>query len=274
MGWSVTAIAFPFTLTIRLIGWISQLPTLLVNFNANAVIILLGLISVVAVSEYVFAHKNIKRIATVVFAIALVFMMTTSFRIWGSNDLYVYCFSDKYDCQYILVDNAFGGEYLIINNKTSDDSISSVKTAMSENKFAKVDGIIIVGDVDGYYLSKLLMATNCPYVYGAENLSGTADGIYAGDSVLESGLTIGYSNSQTMDLVSGGKTLRVLAGDIYESGENSDIIVTYSVVDFDANGKYVVCDAGFDKSVKNCVPSTFTFELNNDRIKVESSWRY
>ncbi|MDE6870444.1 MAG: hypothetical protein K2J75_06920, partial [Clostridia bacterium] len=98
----------------------------------------------------------------VVFAVALVFTVSTAFRIWGSNNLYVYCFTDKYDCQYILVDNAFGGEYLIINDKTSSDSVASVKNAMSENKFAKIDGIIIVGDVDEFYLEKLQISTNCP----------------------------------------------------------------------------------------------------------------
>ncbi|MDE6211212.1 MAG: ComEC family competence protein [Clostridia bacterium] len=271
MGWLVTAVAAPFTLLAMLIEWISKLPALLINFDTNAIIVFIGLLSALLLSEYVFVHKNLKRIAAVVFAVALVFTVSTAFRIWGSNNLYVYCFTDKYDCQYILVDNAFGGEYLIINDKTSSDSVASVKNAMSENKFAKIDGIIIVGDIDEFYLEKLQMSTNCPYVYSATYNSA---GIYLGTSVNEDGMTAGYLNYGTLDLVSGGTTLRVMADEYYyESDENYQILVTYNVISAETDGKYIVCDIGFDNSVKNYVPSTFTFELNNDRIKVERSWR-
>lgn len=271
MGWLVTAVAAPFTLLTMLIGWISKIPALIINFDANAVIIFIGILSVLLLSEYIFVHKNIKRIAAIIFVFALVFTISAAFRIWGSNDLYVYCFADKYDCQYILVDNAFGGEYLIINDRTSGDSVESVKKAMSENKFAKIDGIIIVGDVDDYYLRKLQMSTNCPYVYGATYMSS---GIYAGNSVVEDGLTAGYLNYGTLDIVSRGTTLRVMAEEYYyDIDKNYQILVTYNVISADTDGKYIVCDIGFDNSVKNYVPSTFTFEVNNDRIKVERSWR-
>ncbi|MDE6372808.1 MAG: ComEC/Rec2 family competence protein, partial [Clostridia bacterium] len=271
MGWLITAVAAPFTLLIMLIEWISKLPALLINFDANAIIIFVGLLSAVLLSQYVFVNKNIKRIAAVVFAIVLVFSVSTAFRVWGSNNLYIYCFTDKYDCQYILVDNAFGGEYLIINDKTSGDSVASVKNAMNKNKFKKIDGIIIVGDVDGYYLKKLQMSTNCPYVYSATYNSA---GIYLGTSIVEDGMTTGYLNYGTLDLVSGATTLRVLADGYYDlSDDNSEILVTYNMIGADTEDKYIVCDIGFDNSVKNYVPSTFTFELNNDRIKVERSWR-
>ena len=185
MGWLVTAIAAPFTLLITLIDWISKLPSILINFNSGAIIILIGLLSAVVFSKYVFVNKNVKKIAAVVFAISLVFMTSTSFRIWGSNNLYVYCFTDKYDCQYVLVDNAFGGEYLIINDNTSSDSVSSVLNAMSENKFNKVDGIIVVGDVDNNYLAKLQMYTNCPYVYSPDKTGSVGNGVYVGSSIVE-----------------------------------------------------------------------------------------
>ncbi|MDE5756853.1 MAG: ComEC/Rec2 family competence protein, partial [Clostridia bacterium] len=274
MGWLVTAVAAPFTLLIMLIEWISKLPALVISFDVNGVVIFIGLLSAVMLSEYVFANKNIKRIAAAVFAIALLFTTSTAFRIWGSNDLYVYCFEDKYDCQYVLVDNAFGGEYLIVNGRTSSDSVASVKSAMRENKFAKIDGIIVVGEVDGFYIAKLQMYTNCPYVYsfGQEHTSG---GIYMGASVIENGLTAGYLNYGTLDVVSGNTTMRIVADEYYYAGDgNYQILVTYDIIDADTDGKYIVCDLGFDKSVKNYVPSTFTFELNNDRIKVERSWRY
>ncbi|MDE6472753.1 MAG: ComEC/Rec2 family competence protein [Clostridia bacterium] len=274
MGWLVTAVAGLFTLLIMLIEWISKIPTLLINFNVNAIIVFIGLLSAVILSKYVFTHKNIKRVAVLVFAVALIFMTTASFRIWGSNNLYVYCFTDKYDCQYVLVDNAFGGEYLIIDEKTSSDSVSSVLNAMSENKFTKIDGIIVVGEVDDYYLDKLQMYTNCPYVYSPNRTGSTSNGIYVGTSVIESGLTIAYINYGTLDIVSGGTTLRILASDYYVSDDNYDILVTYNVISGDTEDKYIVCDIGFDNSIKNCVPSTFTFEINNDKIKVQSSWRY
>jgi hypothetical protein len=230
--------------------------------------------SAVILSKYAFVHKNFKKIAVSVFAIAMIFTVTTSIRIWGSNNLYIYCFTDKYDCQYILVDNAFGGEYLIIDEKTSSDSVSSVLNAMRENKFTKIDGIIVVGDVDDYYLEKLQMYTNCPYVYSSNRSGNASNGIYVGTSVVESGLTIGYLNYGTLDIVSGGITLRILASDYYVSEGNYDILVSYNLISGDTEGKYIVCDAGFDNSVKNCVPSTFTFEIKNDKIKVQSSWRY
>lgn len=275
MGWLVTAISAPFTLLIMLIDRISKFPSILINFNSNAIIILIGLLSVVILSKYVFAHKSVKKIAAAVFATALIFMTATSFRIWGSNNLYVYCFSDKYDCQYVLVDNAFGGEYLIINDNTSSDSVSCVLNAMSQNKFNKVDGIIVVGEIDDNYLAKLQMYTNCPYVYSPNKSGRVGNGVYVGSSVVESGLTIGFRNYGILDVVSGGKTLRIMARDFYAGDNyNCDIIVAYSVVSGDTEGKYIVCDAGFDNSVKNCVPSTFTFEIKNDKIKVQSSWRY
>ncbi len=274
MGWLVTIVAGLFTLLITIIEWISKLPTLLINFNANAIIIFIGLMSAVILSKYAFVHKNFKKIAVSVFAIAMIFTVTTSIRIWGSNNLYIYCFTDKYDCQYVLVDNAFGGEYLIIDEKTSSDSVSSVLNAMSENKFTKIDGIIVVGDVDDYYLEKLQMYTNCPYVYSSNRSGSASNGIYVGTSVVESGLTIGYLNFGTLDIVSGGITLRILASDYYVSDGNYDILVSYNLISGDTEGKYIVCDAGFDNSVKNCVPSTFTFEIKNDKIKVQSSWRY
>ncbi|MDE7191864.1 MAG: ComEC/Rec2 family competence protein [Clostridia bacterium] len=272
MGWLVTAVAAPFTLLIMLIEWISKMPTMLISFDANAVVIFVGLLSAVLLSQYVFVHKNVKRIAAAVFVVSLAFTVSTAFRIWGSNDLYVHCFEDKYDCQYILVDNAFGGEYLIINDKMSGDSVASVKYAMSENKFSKIDGIIIVGEVDDYYLEKLQMSTNCPYVYSA---AYTSSGIYVGRAIVEDGLTVGYLDYGTLDLVSGGTTLRVIAEEYYNlSDENYQILVTYNLVSADTEGKYIVCDLGFNNSVKNYVPSTFTFELNNDRIKVDRFWRY
>ena len=275
MGWLVTAVAAPFTLLTMLIEWISKIPALVIHFNANAVIIFIGLASAVLLSEYVFAHKNFKRITAVVFVAAMVFSLSASFRIWGSNDLYVHCFADKYDCQYLLVDNAFGGEYLIVNGRTSSDSAASVQSAMSKNKFAKIDGIIIVGDVDEYYLKKLQMSVNCPYVFTANGVGNTSSGIYAGSSVVEDGMTAGFLNYGTFDLVSGKTTLRVVADEYYSYGEeNWQILVTYDLIGDDAEGKYIVCDLGFRNSIKNYVPSTFTFELNNDRIKVERSWRY
>ena len=82
---------------------------------------------------------------------------------------------------------------------------------MSENKFTKIDGIIVVGDVDDYYLEKLQMYTNCPYVYSSNRSGNASNGIYVGTSVVESGLTIGYLNYGTLDIVSGGITLRILA---------------------------------------------------------------
>ncbi len=128
-----------------------------------------------------------------------------------------------------------------------------------------------MGDVDDYYLRKLQMSTNCPYVYGATYMSS---GIYAGNSVVEDGLTAGYLNYGTLDIVSGGTTLRVMAEEYYyDIDKNYQILVTYNVISADTDGKYIVCDIGFDNSVKNYVPSTFTFEVNNDRIKVERSWR-
>ncbi|MDE6275461.1 MAG: ComEC family competence protein [Clostridia bacterium] len=275
MGWLVTAVASPFTLLAMLIERISKLPSLLINFNVNAIVVIIGLLSVVMLSEYVFTNKNLKRIALAVFAIVLVFTTSTAARIWGSNNLYVYCFTDKYDCQYILVDNAFGGEYLIINDKTSSDSVACVKRAMNENKFAKVDGIIVVGDVDGYYLEKLQLSTNCPYVYSANESEFVSEGIYAGKAIAEDGLAIGYLNYGALDVVSGKTTLRVVAEENYYASDGDyQILVTYNAVSIETDGKYIVCDAGFDNSVKNYVPSTFTFEINNDRIKVESSWRY
>lgn len=274
MGWTVTLIAAPFTLLITFIGWISKLPTLVIKFDANAIIILVGLLSAVAFSKYVFVNKNFKRVAAVVFAVALVFMTTTSFRIWGSGNLYVHCFTDKYDCQYVLVDNAYGKEYLIINGKTSGDSVSSALKAMSENKFTSLDGIIVVGDVDDYYLGKLQMYTNCPYVYSTDKVGDAPSGVYVGTSVIESGLTIGYLNYGILDIVSGGKTVRVLADDFYVSDDNYDILVTYNVISGNTDGKYIVCDIGFENSIKNCVSSTFTFEIKNDKIKVQRSWRY
>lgn len=275
MGWTVTAVAAPFTLIIMIIRKISELPSLVINFDSSGIIICVGLISAVALSELTFVDKNFKKIALAVLAVISVFTISTSVRLWGSDDLYVRCFTDKYGCQYLLVDNAFGGEYLIVNDKTSGDSVACIERAMRENKFASVDGIIIVGDVDEFYLEKLQLSVNCPYVYCANPNEYLSIGIYAGSSVAEDGLVIGYLDNDTLDIVSGNTTLRVLAEEKYFVADgNYQILVTYNVVGGNTDCKYIVCDLGFDNSMENYVPSTFTFEINNDRIKVESSWRY
>ena len=273
MGWSITAVAAPFTLIMMLIGKLAQLPTLVVKFDFQALFVVIAIICAVTLSQYVFANKTFKKIMGAVLCFTLIFTLSTSLRLWGSDDLYVACFTDKYQCQYLLIDNAFGGQYLVINDKTSSDSADAVKNAMKENKFGKIDGIIIVGEVDKTQLEKLMMHTGCSYIYSFSQ-DYMSIGIFSGDSVLQDGLTVGFINRGVLDIVADRVTVRVVADGYNVVNDDYDVLVTYSPIDSVPDGKYAVCEQGFQNSMKNYVSGTFTFELNNDRIKVERFWRY
>lgn len=274
MGWSITLTAAPFTVLIKLIEGISKLPTFVVSFSSGAAIIIFGIVATVALSQYVFADKKLKRIVASVMCIALVLTTSSTLRLWGSGNAYVHCFTDDYGCQYLLVDNAFGGNYLIINDEVGIDAENAVVQEMVKHKFAKLDGIVIVGDVDVGEVDRLKLVTACPYVYAFES-SQVADGaVIMGDHIVESGLVISYLSRGCLDITLGERTVRVLARDYYAIDEEYDVLVTYSPTAGSTDGKYIVCEYGYTNSLENYVSGAFTFKINNDRIKVDSFWRY
>lgn len=274
MGWSVTVIAAPFTLIVMLIDAISKIPTFIVTFQSETAIIFFGVLATAALSKYVFVDKRAKKILAAVTCIALVFTMSASVRIWGRGNAYIHCFVDKYECQYVLIDNAYGGNYLIINDNVSSDTVDCVLKEMSGHKFSNLDGIVIVGDVSMRELEKLRLYTACPYVYtysGGEVFDGET---VAGNSIIEKGLVIAFNSSGCLDVTLGKRTLRVLAQDYVLQDNGYDILVAYSPIADGVDGKYIVCDTGFENSLENYVSGSFTFEINNDRIKVNRFWRY
>ena len=81
---------------------------------------------------------------------------------------------------------------------------------MSKHKFGKLDGIVIVGDVDVGEVDRLKLVAACPYVYAFES-SQVADGaVIMGDHIVESGLVISYLSRGCLDITLGERTVRVL----------------------------------------------------------------
>lgn len=272
MGWSLTAVAIPFTLVSKLIGWISRLPTFVVNFDSGIMIVVIGLLAAVALSEFVFINKKAKRIAAIVIMAAIILSTSASLRLWGTDNAYVCCYTDAYESQFVLVDNAFGGNYLIVNGKLSSDSVDATLGSMQDNKFSKIDGIIIADEVDEYYLTKLQMYANCSKVYRFDGLDFLSDS-EVGGYVVEKGLVVAYVNLGEVDVIIGDCVIKVLAEDYFPEEDDFDVLVTYAPTDKETQGKYVVCDVGYKNSLENYVSGTFTFEINNDKIKVGRFWR-
>ncbi|MBD5099859.1 MAG: ComEC/Rec2 family competence protein [Clostridiales bacterium] len=274
-GILLSIVGAPFTVMIALVGKLSELETPVIYFRSGAIFIVLSIVVMLLLSKYFFADKKIKKVTAVALAICLCLGVVTNITKWGNENAIVYCYEDKYDAQYAFVENADGGRYMIVNGRLTDDTVSSALNFINRKGFAKVDGIAVVGeDVNGNVLQKLAQNLNCSDIY-AFNVDEFIDvSLYAKSFVIEDGLTLTYFNSGTLEIIAGKSVIRVIAEDYNSLDDNYDILISYDAQTSLKEGQYAVCKTGNENSLKNNLPSTFTFRLNNGKILINPSWRY
>ncbi|MDE5549660.1 MAG: ComEC/Rec2 family competence protein, partial [Clostridia bacterium] len=274
-GILLTIIGAPFTLMIEIIGKLGKLETPVIYFQSGAIFIALTIVVMLLLSKYFFANVKIKKIAAVALALCLCLGVATNITKWGNENAIVYCYADKYDSQYVFVENANGGRYLIVNGKFTDDTVSSTLTFINRKGFAKVDGIAVVGeDGDGRVLQKLAQNLNCADIYAFNEDEFSDVSLYAKSFLVEDGLTLSFLNYGTLEIVAGKSVIKVLSEDYFVADNNYDILIAYEEQTLPTDGQYVVCKAGNENSLQNYLPTTFTFRLKNGKILMNRSWRY
>jgi len=275
LGVLLTLVGAPFTLVIKTVSAISGIDTLVIDFSSSWIIILICLIAIVLLSEYVFVNKKFKAVTASVIALSMLLTMSFSARRAGDAAAQIFCYEDIYGCQYMLVDNTDGGDYLIVNGKLSSDSVSAARKAMEDRRFKSVDGIIVVGDkVDGGALLRLASATNCREIFSFGEHDYLQIGFVARNHIVDGALIFGYDGRGSAELCIGANSVRILA-DGYILHENDfDVLLTYAFAGDMEEGQYCVCSDASGKYYKNYMPSTFTFKIKNDKLVTNVFGRY
>lgn len=265
----------PFALMIRLVGGISEIKSPIVYFESGIFLILFGIFSVVFLSEYFFVADKAKKISAAVLSVCFCISVAVNSRSLNSEYLTVYCFEDKYECQYVLLDNAGGGSYLVLNGRLSGDTAEAVAAFMKKKGFSSLDGIITVGDgMSENAVRSLAEKTGASLICSYDLFRYGDSFAQCSDYLSESNFDVYFTAAGNLKIVAADTKIAVMADGYYSSGEECDILVSYSPCDDPFAAQYIVCGSGYTNSLQNYLPPTFTFRLKNGRILMNPSWRY
>lgn len=274
-GVLMKAAGAPFALMIRLVGGISEIKSPIVYFESGIFLILFGIFSVVFLSEYFFVADKAKKISAAVLSVCFCISVAVNSRSLNSEYLTVYCFEDKYECQYVLLDNAGGGSYLVLNSRLSGDTAEAVAAFMKKKGFSSLDGIITVGDgMSENAVRSLAEKTGASLICSYDPFRYGDSFAQCSDYLSESNFDVYFTAAGNLKIVAADTKIAVIADGYYSSGEECDILVSYSPCDDPFAAQYIVCGSGYTNSLQNYLPPTFTFRLKNGRILMNPSWRY
>ncbi|MDE6189535.1 MAG: ComEC/Rec2 family competence protein [Clostridia bacterium] len=268
VGILLTIAGAPFTAMIWVVGKIGEWETLIIYFQSGVLFFILTILIAVTLSKYCFVNRKAKKIIAIALVVCICLTVVCNITRWGNEDAILYCYVDKYDNQYAIIENVRGGRYLITNGQLTDDSVSSTLTYMNKRGFVKIDGIVLVGEEFRVSnVSRLAQNLNCVSVYSFSDVFSSA-GLSTANYLLEEGLTLAFLNGGTLEIIAGKTVIRVLAEGYSSADDDFDVLLTYEATQNAGDGQYIVCSSGYTNSLQNYMPTTFTFRLKNGKILV------